>query len=313
MMDCPIWKTSARLVTDVPERNITLVESPRAGGCYWRDGSSEWIYEKPDEQTKALLTTLLIDQREAGQKEPELWRYTIEEVKGRRLLSVDERANRVLEYIARQSRYVGHKLAEDRLDTDYLQPLLAWSESMLPTSDEHQPREEILFFTDYLAANDWLFREANRIHVTVSGFTHLAELEHKVVPSTKAFVAMWFDKSVSDAYFEGIKPAIEDCGYESVRVDRIEHTGKIDDRIIAELRKSRFVVADFTQGRGGARGGVYYEAGFAHALGIPVIFTCRKDCMKHLHFDTRQFNHIDWKDTQDLRERLSVRINAVVI
>ena len=115
------------------------------------------------------------------------------------------------------------------------------------------------------------------------------------------------------AYLDGIKPAIENCAYDPIRVDQTEDTGKIDDRVITELRRSRFVVADFTQESGGARGGVYYEAGFAHALDIPVIFTCHKDCMKDFHFDTRQFVHIDWKDPDDLRGRLSLRINAVVI
>ena len=40
-----------------------------------------------------------------------------------------------------------------------------------------------------------------------------------------------------------------------------------------QIRKSKFLIADFT----GQRGGVYYEAGFAYGLGLPVIWTCRKD------------------------------------
>ena len=45
---------------------------------------------------------------------------------------------------------------------------------------------------------------------------------------------------------------------------------KIDDEIIGEIRRSRFLVADFTHGDKGARGSVYYEAGFAYGLGLPV-------------------------------------------
>ena len=123
---------------------------------------------------------------------------------------------------------------------------------------------------------------------------------------------MWFDETLQDAYRRGIEPAIQSCGYQATRVDQIEHTGKIDDRIIAELRNSRFVVADFTQGEDGARGGVYYEAGFAHGLNIPVIFTCREDCIRHLHFDTRQYVHISWTTPEELRERLQRRISATV-
>ena len=41
---------------------------------------------------------------------------------------------------------------------------------------------------------------------------------------------------------------------------------KIDDEIVAEIRRSKFIIADFSHGSDGARGGVYFEAGFAHGL-----------------------------------------------
>ncbi len=114
------------------------------------------------------------------------------------------------------------------------------------------------------------------------------------------------------AYEEGVGPAIREAGYEPLRIDRKEHISKIDDEIIAEIRRSRFLVADFTQGDTGARGGVYYEAGFAHGLNIPVIFTCRTDAIDKVHFDTRQYNHITWENTAELRERLAKRISATL-
>ena len=98
--------------------------------------------------------------------------------------------------------------------------------------------------------------------------------------SSQAFVAMWFDPQMRDAYDRGFEKAIRAAGYAPLRIDRKEHDGKIDDQIIAEIRRSAFVVADFT----GHRGGVYYEAGFAHGLGRRVIFTCRSDELDKLHF-----------------------------
>ena len=59
-------------------------------------------------------------------------------------------------------------------------------------------------------------------------------------------------------------------------------------------------------------GGVYYEAGFAHGLDIPVIFCCRKDVLEKVHFDTRQYNHIVWEKPEELREKLANRIAAVI-
>ena len=123
---------------------------------------------------------------------------------------------------------------------------------------------------------------------------------------------MWFDDSMEEAYEQGMQPAIEAVGYSPLRIDREEFVGKIDDAIIAEIRRSRFVVADFTHGDGGARGGVYYEAGFAHGLDLPVIFTCRSDMIDKVHFDTRQFNHIVWENPDDLREKLANRIGSVI-
>ena len=57
---------------------------------------------------------------------------------------------------------------------------------------------------------------------------------------------------------------------------------------------------------------IYFEAGFAHGLKIPVIFTYRADVFEELHFDTRQFNHIRWKEPEELKEKLTNRIAAVI-
>ena len=56
------------------------------------------------------------------------------------------------------------------------------------------------------------------------------------IESTKAFVAMWFSDEMRAIYDGAIKPAVEHAGYRPVRVDKIEHAGKIDDLIIAEIR-----------------------------------------------------------------------------
>ncbi|UDF29946.1 UNVERIFIED_ORG: hypothetical protein LHK14_01105 [Roseateles sp. XES5] len=158
------------------------------------------------------------------------------------------------------------------------------------------------------------------IALTFKGYSRLEELSLKSSSATQVFVAMWFGPEVAQAYSDGIALAVEDAGYKPMRIDQKEHNNKIDDEIIAEIRRSRFLVADFTCGlldSGGAltaipRGGVYYEAGFAQGLGIPVIWCCREDHIGHVHFDTRQFNHITWSTPAELREKLRNRIGAVI-
>ena len=123
---------------------------------------------------------------------------------------------------------------------------------------------------------------------------------------------MWFDDETNDVFDRGIQPAVEDAGYTAMRIDRKEHINRIDEEIVAEIRRSRFLIADYTQGETGARGGVYWEDGFASGLGLQVIRTCRKDCMDEIAFDTRQYNHIVWETPEGLREALKHRILAVI-
>ena len=141
-----------------------------------------------------------------------------------------------------------------------------------------------------------------------SGYMSLDESRRDPGSSSKAFVAMWFSPELDEAYHQGFEAGILNAGYDAVRVDRIEHVNRIDDEIIRQINTSRFVVADFT----GHRGGVYFEAGYALGLGIPVFWTCRESDMEELHFDIRQYNCIAWNTAKDLAERLTTRIEAVI-
>lgn len=146
--------------------------------------------------------------------------------------------------------------------------------------------------------------------ITLKGWTKVDQLRSTQVDSRQAFVAMWFDPSLLGAWERGLKEGIERSKYyRAHRVDAEEHNEKIDDHIVAEIRRSGLVVADFT----GQRPGVYYEAGFARGLGITVISTCREGETDKLHFDTRQYNHIVWKTPTDLADQLDHRILATAL
>ena len=144
--------------------------------------------------------------------------------------------------------------------------------------------------------------------ITPSGYRQVEEGMISTGDSKQAFVAMWFDNELNEVFESGFAKAIEQSGYIPFRIDRKEHNQKIDDEIIAEIRKSKFLVADFT----GHRGGVYFEAGFAMGLGLPIIWTCRRSDVSQLHFDIRQYNCIDWLTQDDLAGRLSNRIVALL-
>ena len=318
---CPIWGTEATVHPSKEDgSDDSFVDSPRAGGKYCISGNLSLGLENRDERFKARLTSWLSEQRQLGVKCPGITEATIESIEGRRNLSVPARADMLLRYLSQLEPHVGGGFGP-LLGEDYPRFLnmLAWSESTVSTSYMDSQRKEIQFFLNYLEKQGWIsppyFNGTAEVnHLTVKGYARLDKLENVTTNSSQAFVAMWFDDWMKDTYEIGIKLGIEAAGYEAKRIDRVEHINKIDDEIIAEIKRSRFVVADFTHGDSGARGGVYYEAGFAHGLNIPVIFTCREDILEDIHFDTRQFNHIAWESEkpEELCKALANRIAHVI-
>lgn len=165
---------------------------------------------------------------------------------------------------------------------------------------------QLRFFLEHLVELRLLEHRLNtRYLITAAGYLRAAGLSPNI-ERTQGFVAMWFDSSMDTAWADGFKRAIEGAGWSPHRIDAKEHVNKICDEIVSEIRRSRFIVADLTE----ERGGVYYEAGLAHGLAIPLFLTCRKGTA--LHFDLRQYNCIFWEQPEDLRNRLQARIAAVV-
>jgi hypothetical protein len=144
--------------------------------------------------------------------------------------------------------------------------------------------------------------------LTAKGWQKIESMARPNLESKQAFVAMWFDESLKEIFTKGLEPLEEATGFEMYRVDQEPFNEKICDRIIADIRKSRFLIADVT----GLRQAVFFEAGYAMGLGLPVIFTCKEGTEIEGCFDTRQYNHIVWKDAEELRSKLRDRILATI-
>lgn len=173
----------------------------------------------------------------------------------------------------------------------------------------NQTFEEMQFMITAVLCDEMkLLSEDNLLNYQVSakGILYLEGRRESV--SSIGFCAMWFDNEVLPLWLNVIEPAIRLAGYEPVKIDLKPHNEKIDDEIMASIRASRFVVADFTNNRGG----VYYEAGFAHGLGLPVVFMCREG--DALHFDIRQYNCIFWtpEKLEEAQSQLKNRILATL-
>jgi nucleoside 2-deoxyribosyltransferase len=333
---CPIWGT---VCSSVVVSGNWSIDSPRAGGKFLASNTLVAVLSRQElSATHKVSLTERICQKRLSEDVPLIRASDLEKLQDT-YLSISERRDRILLWIEKRTNSIGQQIAispysaekikRSNLDSQNLSavPELARlyeisAACAVQNTDETQTLIGFCIDQQLLKKGT-----SSTLELTYEGLSHLEKIRQTLTDSSSAFVAMWFGSPMSDVYENGIRLAIEDAGYKPVRIDRIEHNNKIDDEIISEIRRSKFVVADFTSelidrkfndGKDTkvalARGGVYFEAGFALGLGKPVIWCVRKDIVdaKELHFDTQQYAHIVWERPDELRSKLAKRITATL-
>ncbi|AVP99861.1 hypothetical protein C7S18_22970 [Ahniella affigens] len=145
------------------------------------------------------------------------------------------------------------------------------------------------------------------ISITSKGWEDLEDALLLSEERDLAFAAMHFSQSFIPV-FECMSRAAEHAGYRCERVDTVAHADHIDQRLIDYLKRCRFVIADFTHNSHN----VYFETGYALALGKPVIWTIREG--EESHFDTRQYYFRKWHPDRldEFAQELEESIGAIV-
>ncbi|WP_419673050.1 hypothetical protein [Aliarcobacter butzleri] len=121
--------------------------------------------------------------------------------------------------------------------------------------------------------------------ICFDGFEYIESLAQTNENSKNVFAAFCFTAELQEIFDNYVKEIIEELGLNYTRVSSsTTDTNKtINDEIIGKIKSSKIVIADFT----GQRNSVYFEAGLAMELNIPVIWICKKE-EKELSFYTRQ-------------------------
>jgi len=147
-------------------------------------------------------------------------------------------------------------------------------------------------------------------NITFAGLQYIENIDEPNKASKNIFVAFNFEEGLNEIFSTYVKQGIEELGFNYVVVnqDTTEHDRAISDEIIAKLKSSRIVIADFTN----HRNSVYFEAGFAMGMKIPIIWTCQEGHTEELSFDTRQYPHLVWSDGEDLKEQIMNRIKVII-
>ena len=308
---CPIWGTSCQKIAMPRDRDAHGFNSSRAGGKYIVTGTAYRSRKITalDELSKMKLSRWIYEQNQLGET-PEIYWDNLKEAETWPMPSALEQMDYCLQFLESKIE-AGWRSVE--IESHLLAEMQAATLTLQKNNEETRNLMQEIKDLGWIETGASVLR--GPVKIRRKGYQRLIELRKTNVASDQVFVAMWLDPSMDKTWEEGFEPGIRNAGYKALRIDRSEFNNKIDDEIIAEIRRSRFLVADFTSDSPeNARGSVYYEAGFAHGLNIPVIFTCRKDLLEDIHFDTRQYNHIPWEEEkpEDLRKQLKDRISATI-
>ena len=122
--------------------------------------------------------------------------------------------------------------------------------------------------------------------------------------SNTAFIMMMIDPErpeLEDLY-NTYKECFAKFEISAIRADEIEHQETITDKTIEKIKRSEFLLADVS----GERPNVYYEIGYAHALGRKVILYRGNETK--LHFDIAGYNCPVYENLSSLRKLLMGRL-----
>lgn len=135
----------------------------------------------------------------------------------------------------------------------------------------------------------------------------MSSIPKSTLPKPYVFVLMPFDEQFNDIYKFGIKGAVEDVGAYAERLDEQIFVEGMLDRIFNQISKADVIVADMT----GRNPNVFYEVGYAHALGKIVLLLTKN--AEDIPFDFKHRQYTVYGGSIDvLKRELSERLRWAI-
>lgn len=110
--------------------------------------------------------------------------------------------------------------------------------------------------------------------------------------SPMCFAVMQFTEEFNVLYKDVIKPVCESYGYKVIRGDDFYTSGQIMEDVTQSIRSAALIIADVTPDNAN----VFYEVGYAHAIGKPTILLSDRR-RERLPFDISGFRTLFYDNT----------------
>lgn len=217
-------------------------------------------------------------------------------------ISLDEKIYKIKNYIYQETTFLEEPI---KINFENIYTLF-----YLKKSEELARIIRYLNETKTMHLHDDISVKPCRVALTIEGFSKIEASFKEHSQSKKVFIACKFGTNYQDKLVETIKSACTACGFEANLVSDKMDNENISNKIISDIKKAKFIIADFT----GQNNGVYFEAGYGMGMKKEVIRLIRKGNIKKLHFDTKQFTHIEWEENKwsELKSKLINQIDATI-
>ena len=319
MSNCYICNSNAEITQTSSDSK--LFDCPKCGKFYISGSMESYILEKEDKSNYYKISSWIREQNDEFNNTPILDNFDdILEIRDK---TIQEKFDLMMLFLKKCPEKIelrdveSYWITMSHLGVQVDENVVNYSNKILVKSWIKDYKELLKFALKAIEDNLLIGETDSEIdyfmfdNLTFDGLQYLESLEQPNKSSKNIFVAFNFtDETVSKAFNTYVKEAIEALGfnYTIVTQDTTTHDKAISDEIIAKLKSSRIVIADFTN----HRNSVYFEAGFAMGMKIPIIWTCQESHENDLSFDTRQYPHLVWTDGEDLKKQISDRIQVII-
>lgn len=205
--------------------------------------------------------------------------------------TVEEKSERLLQYLYRHSKGPDEQVSIHPLSQNYN---LTYSPNL----------QELVYIIEMLRTAKSIVREGVNFSLTEKGWSEAAaRAGGKKLKS--CFVFLSDDDQWCEEWSERVLPKIEQCGF-LPHLFNLSGTNKGEPYSLKQLADSELVIADLSN----QSADVYFAAGYALGMSIPVIWTVKRGEADKLFVQKDQIRPLEWDTSEELTAMLQQRLNV---